>query len=64
MTKETMSKQRMIIPDDQLLIDVDLLFGLIRSTGGDWQAVEKQMNELLASVQMSADDDSGAPAQA
>ncbi len=53
-----MSKQRMIITDDQLLIDVDLLFGLIRAADGDWQAVEKQMNELLSSVQMSSDDES------
>jgi len=53
-----MSKQRMIITDDQLLIDADLLFGLIREAGGDWQAVEKQMNDLLASVQTSAEPDS------
>lgn len=52
-----MSKQRMIITDDQLLIDVDLLFGLIREAGGEWQAVEKQMKDLLASVQMSANQD-------
>ena len=49
-----MSKQRMIITDDQLLIDVDLLFGLIRGAEGDWQAVEKQMKDLLSSVQTSA----------
>ena len=53
-----MSKQRMIITDDQLLIDVDLLFGLIREAEGDWQAVEKQMKDLLANVQMSAGDES------
>jgi len=47
----------MIITDDQLLIDVDLLFGLIRTANGDWQAVEKQMKELLSSVQMSSNDE-------
>ncbi|MBQ6436694.1 hypothetical protein IJJ27_04020 [bacterium] len=55
-----MSKQRLIITDDQLLIDVELLFNLIREAGGDWQAVEKQMTDLLASIQGSAVGDSQA----
>ena len=56
-----MSKQRMIITDDQLLIDVELLFNLVRQSGGDWQAVEKQMIDLLASVQTSSDEPEAVP---
>lgn len=46
-----MSKQRMIVTDDQLLIDMDLLFNAIREADGDWQQVEKEMMAYLAAVQ-------------
>lgn len=49
-----MSKQRMIVTDDQLLIDMELLFNAIREANGDWQQVEKEMNAYLASVQSMA----------
>lgn len=51
-----MSKQRMIVTDDQLLIDMELLFNAIREANGDWQQVEKEMNAYLASVQAMAAD--------
>jgi hypothetical protein len=46
-----MNKQRMIVTDDQLLIDMDLLFNAIREAGGDWQQVERDMQAYLQSVQ-------------
>lgn len=46
-----MSKQRMIVTDDQLLVDADLLFNAIREANGDWQQVEKEMMAYLTSVQ-------------
>ncbi|MBP9700697.1 hypothetical protein KBD71_05460 [Candidatus Woesebacteria bacterium] len=46
-----MSKQRMIVLDDQLLIDMDLLFNAIREANGDWQKVEEEMKAYLAAVQ-------------
>jgi hypothetical protein len=46
-----MAKQRMIVTDDQLLIDMDLLFNAIREAGGDWEKVEGEMAEYLASIQ-------------
>lgn len=50
-----MAKQRMIVTDDQLLIDMNLLFNAIRESGGDWEKVEAEMGEYLASIQaMSA----------
>ena len=46
-----MAKQRMIVTDDQLLIDMDLLFNAIREQKGDWKKVEKDMHAYLQSVQ-------------
>ncbi len=46
-----MAKQRMIVTDDQLLIDMDLLFNAIREANGDWKKVESDMRSYLASVQ-------------
>jgi len=46
-----MAKQRMIVTDDQLLIDMELLFNAIREAKGDWQKVENDMKAYLASVQ-------------
>lgn len=46
-----MSKQRMIVTDDQLLVDMDLLFNAIREANGDWEQVEKEMMAYLTSVQ-------------
>lgn len=46
-----MSKQRMIVNDDQLLVDMDLLFNAIRESNGDWQKVEAEMRAYLEAVQ-------------
>lgn len=46
-----MSKQRMIVTDDQLLIDMDLLFNAIREADGDWEKVEQDMKSYLNSIQ-------------
>ncbi|MFH2118506.1 MAG: hypothetical protein ABII10_02105 [Candidatus Paceibacterota bacterium] len=46
-----MAKQRMIVTDDQLLIDMDLLFNAIREADGDWEKVESDMNDYLATIQ-------------
>ena len=52
-----MAKQRMIITDDQLLIDMDLLFNSIREADGNWEQVEQEMKQILASVQGMADNE-------
>lgn len=46
-----MAKQRMIVTDDQLLIDMELLFNSIREANGDWEKVEKDMKAYLEAVQ-------------
>lgn len=46
-----MNKQRMIVTDDQLLIDINLLFNAIREANGDWEKVEQDMKTYLRTVQ-------------
>ncbi|MDH5533608.1 MAG: hypothetical protein OEX81_04235 [Candidatus Pacebacteria bacterium] len=46
-----MAKQRMIVTDDQLLIDMELLFNSIREANGDWEKVEQDMQAYLGAVQ-------------
>ncbi len=52
-----MAKQRMIVTDDQLLIDMDLLFNAIREANGDWEKVEEDMTNYLAAVQSMVEED-------
>lgn len=51
-----MAKQRMIVTDDQMLIDMDLLFNAIREAKGDWEKVEQDMKAYLHSVQSMVSD--------
>lgn len=46
-----MSKQRMIVMDDQLLLDMELVFNAIREADGNWQQVEEEMYQYLQTVQ-------------
>jgi hypothetical protein len=46
-----MPKQRMIVYDDQLLVDMEFIFNAIREENGDWQKVEGEMRDYLATVQ-------------
>jgi len=46
-----MAKQRMIVTDDQLLIDMDLLFNAIREADGNWEQVEEEMQNYLGAIQ-------------
>jgi hypothetical protein len=52
--KDFMAKQRMIVTDDQLLIDMDLLFAAIREAQGDWEKVEQDMRAYLGAIQNMA----------
>lgn len=45
-----MAKQRMIVTDDQVLIDMDLLFNAIREADGDWEQVEEEMQVYLDTI--------------
>lgn len=52
-----MAKQRMIVTDDQLLIDMKLLFNAIREANGDWQKVEQDMEAYLTMIQNMVDEE-------
>lgn len=45
-----MAKQKMIVTDDNLLIDFELVFKAIREEKGNWEKVEKELYEYLDSV--------------
>lgn len=47
----------MIVTDDQLLIDMDLLFNAIREANGDWEKVEQDMNNYLEAIQSMVSED-------
>lgn len=42
-----MSKTKMIVKDDQILVDLSWIFEEIRGANGDWKAVEAQLSQLL-----------------
>ena len=46
-----MSKTKMIVKDDQILVDLAWIFEEIRSANGDWKAVEAQLKSLLSAVE-------------
>ena len=46
-----MSKKRMVVYDDQLLVDYELIFKAIREEKGDWKKVAQELKDWLASVQ-------------
>ncbi len=52
-----MSKKLLEIRDDQILIDMDLLFKAIRDAGGDWKAVERDIRKLLETMQAMGGDE-------
>lgn len=41
----------MIVTDDQVLIDMDLLFNAIREADGNWEQVEEEMQAYLDTIQ-------------
>jgi len=45
-----MDNTKMIIRDDTILIDFRLVFKAIREEKGNWEKVEKELQEYLSSV--------------
>lgn len=50
-----MAKQYLIINEDQILVDLDLVFAAIRDAGGDWEQVEQDLLGMLDTVQGMVD---------
>ncbi len=45
-----MTKTKLIVKDNQVLIDVDILFEQIEEAGGDWKKVRASYEQLKASM--------------
>lgn len=45
-----MAKTKMIVKDDQILVDVEFLFKEIEQAKGDWKKVWKEFQEYLEMV--------------
>ncbi len=43
-------KTRMIVKDDQVMVDVDLIFSQIEEANGDWKKVRDAYRELKNSI--------------
>ena len=46
-----MPKTKLIVKDNQVLIDADVLFEQIEQAGGDWKKVRASYDQLKASLQ-------------
>ena len=42
-----MSKTKIVVKEDQIMVDLEWIFEQIRGNGGDWEAVEQQLTALL-----------------
>lgn len=50
-----MAKQYLIVTDDQILLDIDLVFAAIRDAKGDWEQVESDLKSILDNIQGMVD---------
>lgn len=51
-----MAQQYLVVGEDQVLIDMKLVFSAIRDANGDWQQVEKDLLGMLSAIQAMADN--------
>lgn len=52
-----MSKTKLIVKDNQVLVDADVLFEQIEEAGGNWKQVRDSYNQLKSSLQTDEDED-------
>lgn len=45
-----MSKQYLLVNEDQILVDLELVFAAIRQADGDWQQVEQDLMGMMETV--------------
>ncbi len=50
-----MSKTKLIVKDNQVLVDADVLFEQIEEAGGDWKRVRNSYQQLKESLQTEQD---------
>lgn len=52
-----MSKTKLIVKDNQVLVDADVLFEQIEEASGDWKRVKASYEQLKASLQTGEEED-------
>jgi len=52
-----MSKTKLIVKNNQVLVDADVLFEQIEEANGDWKQVRTSYQELKQSLQTDEDDE-------
>lgn len=51
-----MSKTKLIVKNNQVLVDADVLFQQIEEAGGDWKKVRASYETLKSSLQTEDED--------
>lgn len=52
-----MNKTKLIVKDNQVLVDADVLFEQIEEAGGDWKTIRASYEQLKNSLQTAAEED-------
>ena len=52
-----MSKTKLIVKNNQVLVDADVLFEQIEEAGGDWKRIRESYQQLKSSLQTDEDED-------
>ena len=52
-----MGKTKLIVKDNQVLVDADVLFEQIEEAGGNWKQVRESYDQLKASLQTDSDEE-------
>ncbi len=47
-----MSKTKMVVKDDQILVDVEMIFKEIEAAGGDWKKVRDEFLNYLKALKV------------
>jgi hypothetical protein len=45
-----MAKQYLVVTEDQILVDLDLVFAAIRQADGDWEQVHEDLMGMMETV--------------
>ena len=52
-----MGKTKLIVKDNQVLVDADVLFEQIEDAGGNWQKVRESYQQLKESLQTDEEEE-------
>jgi hypothetical protein len=52
-----MAKTKLIVKDNQVLVDADVLFEQIEQANGDWKSIKASYDTLKASLQVEEEEE-------